>query len=957
MCSAFDSILHRARTLCLVGLGLWCGLLSAAVEDSLTIRDKGQINKLAEILLVKEYLGILTSITSYSVESESDAEDLGMLVNGVSEGESRIFIGPDAMIQDNVDPEQKPGSPGLDRKVAVYANDFFMYFRGEEKDPVSIELLARGEPAITGDLVITKLLYKVSLRGHHKDKTAPYAPQKRVMRFIAQRQGERDWKVYIASDDYFDEGKGFVAYQLEAQMQAAEITGTMTPEMLAYRDAARLAEEAAERERAERKQRFDEAIAAGNVSLEAGDFEVAEEMYKAAAKIDPLSIQPLVLTKRTQKLREQKLANDRRRFDELLHQAEELKVMREYDRALVASQEGLKILPDDQRAVPLRDSLQVLARRKADREAAYTTGNFEACIRATEPLVKRDPKNAEALTLLAKCYHKLNKRTDALDHAERALKIEPFLGEALYLRAQLLEVSGNEEGRRKASVDYDVLIRHDPWKTEYVHKQAYMTCFLQGSCAKASQILQTSLQREPNNVETLYWLGRVHGFGQSGPLLEYDVSLKYLNQAIAIDSTCGVCHLERGVTLLMMDSVASAERSVAVAKRFNLEEKEWERVRELAKASNTDAQDKETKGFHAQAMKPYTAACVLHPDKAVYWSDNARNLMKIPHYEDAILALDHYIDLVDADYNGRLDRAFCLLQLKRYDEALAEVDRVKRNDVRGDFADKSNRLSGEAYFMKGDYASAERDLKESYRRRRENPDVLAMLAQTMYARGSYEEAEKFAEDAIDVVKKAKGAAGPEDPKSYFYLGLVRQKLGKTNASIESFQEARLLGYRLTDVEKRIGESYKLKGDCKNAIPRFDEVLRDTMDREVVMWMVECLKADKQYEAALRKLNDLEKAQPDVTSRPEFMAEKGFLFILNDMMTDANDALKAAHDQDPDYRNTILARIAMYWKGSRQEEAVTELDKLYDRSQVTEKELKDWPVLKDMIESRMWKNRK
>ena len=942
------------RVIALVLMGYGMIPASTAQSDTLTLREKQTINALAEGRL-KEYVWMLKYIADLT-DSDDDALAGAEYIQEAIEGDIRVFYNASTVIEDNVDPALGPGSKGLERKADEYLKELRLHFK-KEADAVDHKLALRGEPK-AGPIISTSLLYEVQLKGTHTDRPGiPYKRHKRIMELIAERQGEGKWNVLIASDVFYDSTKTFTQFRVDKALDEAKATGAAeTPELAAYREAARQAQEAVEAEKAARKAAYEQAIQKGQEAVVAGDFDIAIALYAEARKNEPFSIDPLILTKKAEKARDVKLQRDKARFEELLHQAEELKVMREYERALVAVQEGLKILPDDTRGIPLRDSLQEWTRQKADREAAYTMGNHEATIKACKDRLKIYPADAEALTLLAKCYHKLNKPADALDNAQRALKIEPFLGEALYLRAQLLEESGTEDNRRQASVDYDLLVRHDPWKAEYVHRHAQLVCFLLGNCAKASQLLKESLLRDPNNVQTLYWLGRVHGLGQTGTLLEYDVSIKYLDQAIAIDSACGVCHLERGVSLLMNDSSAAAEESVAMAKRFALPEKEWERVRNLAEASNAEGKDKEIKGFHAQAMKPFATACVLHPDKAIYWSDNARNLMKIPHYQEAIDALDRYIALVDADYNGRLDRGYCLLKLKRYDAALTEVERVTRNDVRGDFADRSYRLSGEAYFMKGDYASAERDLKESYRRRRENPDVLSMLAQTMYARGSYEEAEKFAENAIDVVKKAKGAAGPEDPKSYFYLGLIRQQLGKTNASIEMFQEARLLGYKLTEVEKQIGESLKRKGDCKNAILSFEEVLRDTMDRAAVMSIVECHKKEKAYDQALRRLNDLEKSQPDVAEDPEYLAEKGYLFVLNDMMTDANTALTAAYAADPDYRKTILARIAMFWKGGRQDEAVKDLSGLISRGQVTEKELKDWPILDDMIGSRLWKDR-
>lgn len=946
-------IVRSARLSLLLVFGILLGTSRAAVQDSLSIKDKAQINGLAKSQH-ETYQGVLLSIARSDVESESAAIEVQELIGNVCAGPGRLFINANAIIQDDIDPDLRPGSSSLNRKVTEYLNDLFTYFRAEGNEPIGMNILSMGEPAAgNGQSAYTKVLYEVVFNGHYKGKNTPYARHKRVMQLMAERKGERDWQVLIASDDWYDEAKGFVAYQLETDIKEGAAS---TPEMVAYERYARQIAEDAKREREERKRQFDAAIEQGNKLLMDGDFETAIDLYKQAGKIDPLSIEPIVRVKKTERAWEVKKQNDKKQVDDLVRQSEDLKAMREYDRALLAVQDAIKVIPDDPRCGPLRDSLQVLARMKADREAAFSTGNYEACVKAEKDRLRQNPSDAQALTLLARCYHKLNRRSDALDHVERALKIEPFLGDALFLRAQLYEVSDSEEDKRKAGVDYDVLMRHDPWKMEYVQRSAYLTCWRQRNCRKASDLLKSALSRAPHDVETLYWLGRVHGFGTTGQLAEYNESLKYLDQAIAVDSTCGKCYLERGVTLLMMDSVTSATRSVELAKRFRLPEGEWRRVRNLARENVADASEQQKKGFYTQAAKRFTAACVLHPDTAIYWAYSAGNLMMIPHYGEAIDAWDRYIALVDADYNGRLDRAYCLLRLGRYDAALSEVDRVQRNDIKGDFAVKSNRVAGEAAFLKGDYAGAEKYLKESYRRDKENPEVLSMLAQVTYARGSYKEAEGYCEDAIDVVRKAKGEKGGEDPKSHFYLGLIRQKMGDAKKSIVSFEEARSYGYKSSEVEKSIGRSRMLLEDWKGAILNFQEVKRDTLDPEAIISMAECMKREKRYREALTVMNELEQDQPEVALKPEFLAEMGLLYVLNDMMNEARASINKAYAADPDYRKTILARIAMFWKGSQQEDAVRELSTLYDRSQVTDKELKDWPILSDMIDSPMWKKR-
>ena len=89
--------------------------------------------------------------------------------------------------------------------------------------------------------------------------------------------------------------------------------------------------------------------------------------------------------------------------------------------------------------------------------------------------------------------------------------------------------------------------------------------------------------------------------------------------------------------------------------------------------------------------------------------------------------------------------------------------------------------------------------------------------------------------------------------------------------------------------------------------------------------------------------------------PEFLAQIGLFYTLTGSQREAGEALDAAYRADPDYMETLLARVAYFWKGSRQEEAVKELSELV-RKGLEEKSLKERPVLKEIVASPLWKNR-
>jgi tetratricopeptide (TPR) repeat protein len=560
-----------ARWLWLMGLGLFLGTAHANLPDSLSINDKAQINKLAEIQH-KDYQGLLQSIADLSAESESDASEVQEMLTGASEGDMRMFFGPNALIQDDIDPDLKAGSMGLDRKVADYGNDLFLYFQAEGNSPVVMEVQAIAEPAIGPQNVYTKILYEVRFNGHHRKKPTPYAPHRRVMTLVAEPKGTKDWSVYIAADDYYDEAKGFVAFKLEKEMKEADAAGaTLTAEMLAYQESARRAEEEATRAREERKKRFDDAIAAGTTLLTAGEFDDAEDMYKAAAKIDPLSIEPLVRIKATQKARLIKQQSDEKKFSELMDKGHVLRSMHEYGRALDSYQKAAAIYPKDLRCKPMIDSLDAMVKAKGDHERFIDAGDYQGSLGEAQQALKMPgmQDDADLHVLQARSLIGLNKRQDAINVLSDVIRRNPYHAEALRTRAEILRKSTNPEERAKAIPDLMVLKNRDVWDVTSYHHYAMLLCLDLKRCKEAVDVLQEALQREPGNARTLYLLGRVNSVDG---FKEYGVALKDLSEAIQLDSACGCCWLERGIVLLELDSAKEAEHAIERAKSLGLDQ-------------------------------------------------------------------------------------------------------------------------------------------------------------------------------------------------------------------------------------------------------------------------------------------------------------------------------------------------------------------------------------------------
>lgn len=951
----------RMLLLMLLGsVGIAC--IGAATPDSLTIKDKVSINKRA-IEKVDLYVNVLNAITRLDPGVPEDMDQLMEDVRPQTDraNDDRIFSGPNVIIEDNIVPSNKAGSVGMDREVAVYISDFFVNFRSDgSPEPVIMRLLDQGEPKRSPDgRVITQMLYEVTWKGTNRNDPVPYAASKRVVLFEARYKEGRGWSAYIGAENFYDEAQGFVSLQLDRQVKDAKASGSqLSGELLEYEEAAKRAAAEAERERAERKRSFDQAIANGDEQLKKGEFDTARDLYNAAKTIDPASFVTVIIKMReVEKARLAFEQKQRKDFDTEVKKAEQLYGIKEYQRSLESFQAADRIIPGDPNVAWRMDSLNARIRAKADRESAYNTGNWSASLAGTKDLLKKRPDDPELLTLLARTLVAMNRNAEALSDLDKAIAKDPDLAEALRLRASIRE-KGDDASMRLAEEDYDKLCRRDPWNRSYVHAIAGMKCARQKKCKEAEGILLKASDQGDADVETCYMLGWVNGYGD-GRLNDYPRSIGYLYQATAIDPTCAKCFLERGISQLSMDSVDAARVSLQEAQRLKLSVEQGRRASNMAvdwfKRAESEAHEK---GNPVLAVRYYAGATVLSPDSLRWLARRALNLMEIPRWEEALGIWDEYITRVDGDYWGRINRARCLLNMERYAEVDAEYDKVERNDLKGVYTKENNLVGGEACFRKGDLTCAEARLMKALRKDGNDYRVLSMLSECVYARKDYDQAEKYAKDAVSNFEKQAKATGADqgDPRVWYRLGLIQQANGKFKESLQSFDKAKYWGQDRDEIFKGKGRSYQLLGDLPQAVDQYSELLRANEDPQSRILRAECYVKLGQYIEAERDLLAVQEKHPEVAARPEFLAQLAFAHVLTGAKREAGEAITSGKLADPDYVMLLLADVAYKWKFDRHEEAVTQLSDLVRKGAADEKKLKELPVLKDLVSSPMWKNR-
>ena len=177
-----------------------------------------------------------------------------------------------------------------------------------------------------------------------------------------------------------------------------------------------------------------------------------------------------------------------------------------------------------------------------------------------------------------------------------------------------------------------------------------------------------------------------------------------------------------------------------------------------------------------------------------------------------------------------------------------------------------------------------------------------------------------------------------------------------SGSISAFDMALAKGADRSDVYKLIGRSHMLAGDQKKALEQFSEQkpLRD--DKDVFTWTAECLLLQEQYAPALSEMNQLLTKFPEVETDPEFLARIGYLYVITGNVNTAKEYFDKAVGIDNKSKSALFYRSTYYWKNDQQNEAVTQLGELVRRGIIVESDMKKKPILEDILDSRLWKDR-
>lgn len=192
-------------------------------------------------------------------------------------------------------------------------------------------------------------------------------------------------------------------------------------------------------------------------------------------------------------------------------------------------------LADLTKAVMLDSTKSAYYYNLADVE--FLTGHTHEARDAFETSIRLDPKNTDALLKLAELYLYVEKYDDAITLINQALKVNPYIGRAYFLKG-MVYIENHDTAKAISSIQ--TAVEQDPNNYDAFIQLGLL--FAAKGDAIALSYYDNAANLEPQNPESYYDKGMFYQF--SG---DYDNAIKAYQELLQVDSTYKHAYYNMGV--------------------------------------------------------------------------------------------------------------------------------------------------------------------------------------------------------------------------------------------------------------------------------------------------------------------------------------------------------------------------------------------------------------------------
>jgi len=188
-----------------------------------------------------------------------------------------------------------------------------------------------------------------------------------------------------------------------------------------------------------------------------------------------------------------------------------------------------------------------------------------------------------------------------------------------------------------------------------------------------------------------------------------------------------------------------------------------------------------SKGNLPRALSALLTAKELDPNNPLIENNLGLVYFFHEHYDKSLEHLDRALKIKPSFNEARNNRGRVLIELGRYDEAIADLKAVLADLTYPDPVKGWVNL-GLAYFQKGDFSTARDKFAQAIQIDRNNCLAMSYYGRSLFELGKFTDSAQALDNAVVVCKPVKF----DEP--HYFSGLSYYKLGKTTSAIARMEE-------------------------------------------------------------------------------------------------------------------------------------------------------------------------
>ncbi len=360
---------------------------------------------------------------------------------------------------------------------------------------------------------------------------------------------------------------------------------------------------------------------------------------------------------------------------------------------------------------------------------AFYNGDYEETIILMNAVIEANPNLAPPYRYRGAALGLTGKCTAGLADAEKAISLEPDYAAAWAIRGLNNACLGNEEQKTK---DYEKALSIDP-SLAFVHHNLGVDYYQRGNYEKSLDEYSMAVVIDPTRSSA--WAGMAEAQSKLG---RYDECIQNTTKALNINQEEWLAYSDRGVCEQLI-------------------------------------------GENNEAITDFKIFLEHDPTDAIIWYDlgTTQHALNLP--EEAINSFTRSLELDPSYYQANINRGWALIDVKKYDEALADFNKaLEFGDIPAAYSGR-----GTVYYWLERYDKAIADLELAASAMPDRPHSFCMLAYTYFEVGRYQ-------DSLDAATKVNqispGCGGQHlitvQARDYYELGDYEQAILYMNRSME-----------------------------------------------------------------------------------------------------------------------------------------------------------------------------